>query len=506
MTDDATPGAAPPTLADAAEALGAQVKLLVKTEHQLHRSQTELDRQLMRVELLSQFALRFDSQSSASEILADAVALFRRLFAIDRVAVAARATDIDHASRSMQPVEVPPEALVLALGGVDGPVVAEAPALQPPVAELLAALGVLRPDDLPGRVAVVLPLHVAVNAPPLCIAASCGDVRKATYLREAPGTKALPFLQLMRSHVQHALRNSKLLADLARAQQGLLRAQSELEDRVEQRTRELTLEIDERIRTEGELTVAMAAAKQASVAKSSFLANMSHELRTPLNAILGYSEILKEDVEEQGLDQCVSDVGKIIVAGRHLLSLIDNVLDLSKIEAGRMQLDLETFDLADLITGVAATAQPLARTRSNDLGVGPLDGLGTVRGDRTKIQQVLLNLVANAIKFTEHGIVRINVHPRDDGFALQVSDTGIGMTAEQISRLFHEFAQADPSTTRRYGGTGLGLAISQRLCALMGGEITVSSEPGVGSTFTVLLPLTRVDVAMPDDIVAAELS
>ena len=293
----------------------------------------------------------------------------------------------------------------------------------------------------------------------------------------------------MGSHIEHTLRNSQLLAELASAQRRLLAAQSELEERVASRTEALTREIAERTRTEVELTRAMAAAEQASVAKSAFLANMSHELRTPLNAIIGYSEMLKEDAETAGETGCVGDIGKILSAGRHLLTLINDVLDLSKIEAGHMQLDPEVFDLAELITSVVATSQPLAAARGNTLHVHGLAAAGTMWSDRTKVHQVLLNLVGNATKFTERGEVRVDVaRPVPDWVEIRVADTGIGMSEEQIGRLFREFTQADASMTRRYGGTGLGLAISQRLCRLMGGVITAQATLGAGSTFTVRLP------------------
>ncbi len=284
------------------DSLQTQIKLLVKTEQQLHRSQSALDRQLMRVELLSHFALRWDSQSPAADILADAAALFRRLFAVDRVVVAvAEAVPPAHADVTGAPVAaVPRPRLAQALEGLAGPVVVGVESLPTELHALLGALQVLRPDDAPGRVAVVMPLRTAPDAPPMCLMASCGATTKASHIREAPSAAARPFLQLMSSHVEHTLRNTRLLADLAQAQARLLRAQSQLEERVASRTAELTREIAERKRTEAELMLAMAAAEQASVAKSAFLANMSHELRTPLNAIIGYSEMLAEDALDSG--------------------------------------------------------------------------------------------------------------------------------------------------------------------------------------------------------------
>jgi signal transduction histidine kinase/CheY-like chemotaxis protein len=254
--------------------------------------------------------------------------------------------------------------------------------------------------------------------------------------------------------------------------------------------------VEERTQALAEKTRLAEDAKAANIAKSAFLANMSHELRTPLNAIIGYSEMIKEDAEDRQDAASIADINRILVAGNHLLSLINQVLDLSKIEAGRMELEVEAFDLADLIRGAAVTVQRLAADRGNELVLGPLEALGTMRSDQTKIRQILLNLLSNACKFTDNGRVYLDVtrQPGDvgDEIAMAVRDTGIGMTPEQTSRLFQEFTQADASTTRRYGGTGLGLAISQRLAHILGGRIDVDSADGAGSTFTVHLP-ARLD-------------
>jgi signal transduction histidine kinase/DNA-binding response OmpR family regulator len=230
----------------------------------------------------------------------------------------------------------------------------------------------------------------------------------------------------------------------------------------------------------------------ASRHKSEFLANMSHELRTPLNAIIGYSEMLQEEAQDQGAQAFVPDLEKIHAAGKHLLELINAVLDLSKIEAGKMELYLETFEVPPLVRDVAAVLGPLAQKNQNRLEVHCAPDVGAMRADLTKLRQALFNLVSNACKFTERGSVTLAVS-RDtaesgDGIVFAVRDTGIGMTSEQMARLFQEFAQADASTTRRFGGTGLGLALSRRLCRMMGGDITVASEPGHGSTFTIRLP------------------
>jgi GAF domain-containing protein/DNA-binding response OmpR family regulator len=230
----------------------------------------------------------------------------------------------------------------------------------------------------------------------------------------------------------------------------------------------------------------------ASRHKSEFLANMSHELRTPLNAIIGYSEMLQEEAQDQHAEAFVPDLERIHAAGKHLLELINAVLDLSKIEAGKMDLYLETFEVAPLVRDVAAVLQPLAEKNANRLEVRCAPDVGAMRADLTKLRQALFNLLSNACKFTERGVVSLTAtrEPATGGdtIVLEVRDTGIGLTPEQMTRLFQEFAQADATTTRRYGGTGLGLALSRRLCRMMGGDITVASEPGRGSTFTIRLP------------------
>jgi signal transduction histidine kinase len=234
--------------------------------------------------------------------------------------------------------------------------------------------------------------------------------------------------------------------------------------------------------------------------KSEFLANMSHELRTPLNAIIGYSEMLEEEARDIGQESLVPDLGKINIAGKHLLELINAVLDLSKIEAGKMELYLERFTVATLVAEIGALIQPLADRRGNRFVVSCAPEAGQMRADQTKVRQILFNLLSNACKFTEAGTVSLTVRPEwapapsPRLMVFEVTDTGIGMTDEQMGRLFQEFSQADASTARRYGGTGLGLALSRRLCRMMGGEVTVASTPGRGSTFTARLP---VEVAEP---------
>ena len=276
--------------------------------------------------------------------------------------------------------------------------------------------------------------------------------------------------------------------------------------RLEQQTEELTATNDnlrtaneEIERQKQELAEAKETADAANQAKSRFLASMSHELRTPLNAIIGYSEMLEEVAVEDQHPGYVADLQKIQAAARHQLLLINDILDLSKIEAGKMVLNVEEFDVARLVTEVAATVQPLVARKGNQLDVECAPDLGGMRSDLTRVRQVLFNLLSNAAKFTEHGRITVRagriVRPVAAGDAaptpritLAVSDTGIGMSPEQLSRLFHPFTQADASTTRKYGGTGLGLALCKRFTEMLGGTISVVSQPAKGSVFTVTLP------------------
>jgi len=257
-------------------------------------------------------------------------------------------------------------------------------------------------------------------------------------------------------------------------------------------------DITERKQTARELAAAKEAAEAASRAKSDFLANMSHELRTPLNAIIGYAELLGEEAGERGDGRQAADLARIRSAANHLLALINDVLDISKIEAGRMELHLERFDPGRLVDEVLATVQPLATQKRNRLVVERAGDLGTMYADETKVRQVLFNLLSNACKFTEGGVVTLRVgREPGDAMCFAVSDTGIGLSPQQLGRLFQPFTQADASTTRRFGGTGLGLAISRHFCRMMGGEIAVRSAEGRGSTFVVTLP---AEVAAPAEL------
>ncbi|MDM8557371.1 response regulator [Candidatus Parabeggiatoa sp. HSG14] len=236
-------------------------------------------------------------------------------------------------------------------------------------------------------------------------------------------------------------------------------------------------------------------AEAANSAKSQFLANMSHELRTPLNAIIGYSEMLQENAEDDGQDDYVPDLGKIQSAGKQLLTLVNDVLDLSKIEAGKMDLCLESFELNTVLNEVTSVIQPLLEKKYNSLTIAYDDNLGNMHTDLTKLRQMLLNLISNAAKFTENGNIRVEVKRDGEWFTFCVTDNGIGMTVEQQKKLFQPFTQGDSSMTRRYGGTGLGLAITKQFTKMVGGTIWLESEFGYGSTFVLSLPAQTKPVA-----------
>ncbi len=255
-------------------------------------------------------------------------------------------------------------------------------------------------------------------------------------------------------------------------------------------------ELKQRERQLGELVDRLAEARdeamQATLAKSRFLATMSHELRTPLNAVIGITEMLIEEAEELGESASLEPLGRISRAGKHLLELINDVLDLSKIEAGKLELNFEEVDLEAFVADIRGAAEPLAARNGNRLVVEGAGALGTMRCDPTRVRQIMLNLLSNACKFTDKGTVSLALARRvDEGrdwLHFSVADTGIGMTPEQLAKLFQEFTQADSSTTRKYGGTGLGLAITDRLCRMLGGAVAVESTPGVGTKFAVRLP------------------
>jgi signal transduction histidine kinase/DNA-binding response OmpR family regulator len=353
-----------------------------------------------------------------------------------------------------------------------------------------------RIDSLGWLVVVDLPLHEALE--PMLDAI----VRAVVVLLLGLGVAVLASLALAR----------RMVAPIRRLQDGAERVgRGELGHRIDVRTgdevealgeqfnrmaaqlqesyRVLEEKVAERTR---ELAGANAELAQASRLKSQFLANMSHELRTPLNAIIGYTELLLEEAHDVGREGNVETLERVLRAGRHLLALVNDILDLSKIEAGRMDLHIETYPIALVIHDVAGTIAPLAEQNSNRLAVECTPEIGTIRADARRLQQALLNLAGNAAKFTADGVITLSARRESiddvDWVIITVADTGIGMTPEQMSVVFQDFVQADASTTRKYGGTGLGLAIARRFCRLMGGDITVESELGRGSTFTLRLP------------------
>ena len=266
----------------------------------------------------------------------------------------------------------------------------------------------------------------------------------------------------------------------------------EAQSALERHVGELCEEIERRQRAQEETLAAKQAAEESSRAKSAFLANVSHELRTPLNAIIGYSEMLREDAEDNHEGRSIADLVRITAAGKHLLTLINEVLDLSKVEAGKTELVWENASPTQILEDAAGAMAPLANKNGNKLMVHCAPNLPAMQVDVVKFRQSLYNLLSNACKFTKNGTIGVDVVPVTvdgaESVEWRVSDTGIGIAPDQMHKLFRPFSQVDASTTRKYGGTGLGLAISQRFCELMGGAITVASEPGKGSTFTIRLP------------------
>jgi signal transduction histidine kinase/CheY-like chemotaxis protein len=256
-----------------------------------------------------------------------------------------------------------------------------------------------------------------------------------------------------------------------------------------------------------ELQEARAASERANQAKSNFLSFMSHELRTPLTSIIGFSEVLIADVEAEGHSDWVDDLHRVHDSGRYLLELINDILDISKIEAGKMEVHLETFDLAGLIRDLKDVMRPLVERKNNHFVIECPNAIGIMQADRIKVRQCLLNLLSNASKFTDHGVITLSVNRNQrngsDWLIFRVTDTGIGMTPEQMAKLFRAFTQADDSTSRRYGGTGLGLALTKRFCQIMGGDVTVASEPGKGSTFTIELPAVAASRGAPVSVAPA---
>jgi signal transduction histidine kinase/CheY-like chemotaxis protein len=276
---------------------------------------------------------------------------------------------------------------------------------------------------------------------------------------------------------------TRMADEIRKREESLAAWNANLEKTVSDRTAELKHAVED-------AEMAREQAQEANKTKSAFLANMSHELRTPMNAIIGYSEMLLEEAEETGDKWMEPDLKKVLSSAKHLLQLINDILDLSKIEAGRMTVFLEPVDILQAAKDVAATVEPLVAKNANTFELKCAADIGSMRTDLTKLRQTLFNLLSNASKFTEKGKITLEIERRADGMvSFAVQDTGIGMSAAQVDKLFGEFVQADASTTRKYGGTGLGLAISRKFCRMLGGDITVESEPGQGSIFTAILPV-----------------
>jgi signal transduction histidine kinase/DNA-binding response OmpR family regulator len=286
-----------------------------------------------------------------------------------------------------------------------------------------------------------------------------------------------------------------MLEQIEARDEELRKHRDHLDDEVAARTAEL-------VAVNTELTAAKEHAEKASRAKSEFLANMSHELRTPLNAIIGYSELLQEEMGELGQEDALPDLAKINSSGKHLLGLINDVLDLSKIEAGKTELFIENFEVRSMLDELMTTIQSAATQRNNTLSLECPADVGFMDGDIVKIRQILFNLLSNACKFTKNGNIWLEVSrhrdPKGEEIVFWIRDTGIGMMPNQVSRLFQPFNQADASTARKYGGTGLGLAISQRFCNMMGGNINVESRPNEGSAFTFRLPASKATTVVED--------
>ena len=406
--------------------------------------------------------------------------------------------EIDYLTENLHRFEIPPSAVLMREGekGDTFYIILEGEieivkAVDEDDEQLLAVRG---PGEAVGEMALLNP----------------GSLRTATVRARTPTR----LLEVQRDDFDALMqRQPKLAYDIARILSSRLREANdvvirelqesarELEAKVVERTAELAQRNEELMQSQRELVLARDEALAATRAKSVFLANMSHEVRTPLNAIIGYSELLQEEAQEEGLTDFATTLNRIIVAGRHLLDLINAVLDLSKIEAGKMDLHIEPITITELVDNVVSVVRPLVEKNGNQLRVFCPDDIGVMRADLMKLRQSLFNLLSNASKFTREGAITLAV-AREMVDAVEwvnfaVSDTGIGMTPEQMGRLFQEFQQADTTTHRDYGGTGLGLALSRRFCRLMGGDITVESEFGRGSIFTIHLPAEVVSPKPP---------
>jgi signal transduction histidine kinase len=291
----------------------------------------------------------------------------------------------------------------------------------------------------------------------------------------------IDLLMVLANQAATALQNTRLY-------DAIVRANTELEQRVQQRTAELQQANQTLERAKEAADIAKYAADEANQAKTAFLANMSHELRTPLNAILGFTRIVKRKGQDVLPDKQLGNLDKVVISGEHLLSLINTILDIAKIEAGRMDVLPARFEMSQTIQICTTTIQPLVK-KEVLLSQTVAETLPLVYSDPDKIKQILLNLLSNAAKFTADGFIKVDAYQQDNFIVINVTDSGIGMSAEGLSHIFEEFKQAESTTTRKYGGTGLGLSISRKLARLLGGDLTATSQEGIGSTFTLTVPI-----------------
>jgi signal transduction histidine kinase/DNA-binding response OmpR family regulator len=368
------------------------------------------------------------------------------------------------------------------------------------VALLISVGGIILAVPFAGRRANVRAVIFSMSVASVAALLSIGEPVVTTYpipemfLSAMTAVYALVVLALYAQIAWEAnVRLRETMTEMQEANRALAESERDLERKVELRTADLS-------QSQRDLALARDEALAANRAKSVFLASMSHELRTPLNAVIGYSELLAEEAEDAGHEFYLEDLGRILDSGQHLLRLINDVLDLSKIEAGKIELFAEPINIAALLRQVADAIQPLIGTNDNQLEVLDMDNTLTMHSDVTRIRQILFNLLSNSAKFTSKGSILLSSsYDRDlENVTFTVTDTGIGMTEEQIGGIFEAFSQADASTTRDYGGTGLGLAITKRFCSMLGGDVSVTSEPGKGTEFRVVLPLNLPDKAPPE--------
>jgi signal transduction histidine kinase/DNA-binding response OmpR family regulator len=471
--------------------LSDQVKRLVRTENELCAIQEKLDKQIKTYRRLYEIGQQFNATFELSEIVALMMQFVIYELSFERCLVLLQPTEVAQVETLKAEV---PQFQVYALDGYYDPALQQRvktftlfwddPALVglqqgneyilcPEACEVLSlqALG----DHFGLDEYIIFPIAKEARSSFGLLIVGNTAAMLAYQTRIQPDDESILGLANLVSQASTAVNTVRFYQQLESERQLL-------EAKVEERTHELL--------------AAKEISELANRAKSQFLANMSHELRTPLNAILGYSEMLQEELEDLGHLSCISDVQKIYGAGKHLLGLINDILDLSKIEAGKMELYPETFDLNLLIHEVVNTMRPLIQKNENTLILDCPEEIGTMYADQTKLRQNLFNLLSNASKFTKQGTITLKVEhtsPLDQAngsacISFQVSDTGIGMTPSQVGRLFQAFTQADTSTTRKYGGTGLGLVITKKFCQLMGGDVLVESRLGQGSTFTIVLP------------------